>query len=72
MQARIWHEATKARINQVDPQEYAWKPSDEGFIATATEDDIVPELLLLWMQVKQLHNAIVQVQLEWYPLLGSV
>ena len=46
VQARIWHEATKTCINHVDLQEYGWKPSDEGFIAIATEDDIVPELLL--------------------------
>ena len=43
MQARIWHEATKARINHVDPQEYG---SNKGFIAIATEDDIVPKVLL--------------------------
>ena len=46
VQAHIWHEATKALINHIDPQEYGWKPSDEGFIATATEDNIVPELPL--------------------------
>ena len=46
VQAHISHEATKARINHVDPQDYGWKPSDEGFIATATEGDIVPELIL--------------------------
>ena len=43
VQARILLEATKARINHVNPQEYG---SDEGFIAIATEGDIVPELLL--------------------------
>ena len=46
VQERIWHEAMKACINHVDPQEYGWKPSDEGFIAIETEDDIVPQLLL--------------------------
>lgn len=25
----------------------------------------------MWIQLKQLRSAIVQVQLEWYPLLGS-
>ena len=72
VRAPIWHEATSACINHVDSQEHGWKPSDEGFIAVGTEDDIVPELLLLRMQVKQLHNMLVQVQLEWYSLLGSV
>ena len=46
VQAHTWHEATKARINLVDPQEYGWKPSDADFIAISMEDDIVPELLL--------------------------
>ena len=72
MQARIWHEATKAHINHLDLQEHGWKPSYEGFITITTEDDIVPELPLLWMQVKHLRNTIVQVHLEWYLLLGSV
>ena len=45
-QARIRDEAMKARINHVHPQEYGWKPLHEGFITIATEDDIVPELLL--------------------------
>ena len=46
VQERISHDRTKACINHVDPEEYGWKPSDEGFIAIATEDGIVPELLL--------------------------
>ena len=32
--------------HHVDTQEHGWKPSNEGFISIATEDDIVPELLL--------------------------
>ena len=46
VQTSIWHEATKACISHVDPQEYDWKPSDKGFIAITTEDDMIPELLL--------------------------
>ena len=45
VQARVWHETTKAHINHVDPQEYGWKHSDAGFIAIEMEDDI-SELLL--------------------------
>ena len=29
----------KGRINLVDSKEFGWKPSDEGFIAIATEDN---------------------------------
>ena len=57
VQARIWHEATKACINHADPQEYRWKPSDECFIAIATEDDIVPELLLTVCGCKSSNSA---------------
>ena len=32
VQAHIWHEATKVRINHVDLQEYGWKPSDEALL----------------------------------------
>ena len=45
VQERISHDRTKARINHLDPEVYGWKPSDERFIAIATEDGIVPELL---------------------------
>ena len=47
VQTRTWYEATKARINHVNPQEYGWKPLDEGFTAIAVENDIFPELLLI-------------------------
>ena len=57
VQERIWHEAMKARINHVDPQEYGWKPSDEGFIAIETEGDIVPELLLAVCRCKSSNCA---------------
>ena len=73
VQARILHEATKARINHVDPQEYGWKPSDKGFIAIATED-IVPGLLLTVFGYNSSNCAtrLGKMQLEWYLLLGSV
>ena len=57
VQVCIWHEATKASINHVDPQEYGWKPSDEGFIAIAMEDDIVSEILLTVCRCKSSNCA---------------
>ena len=71
VQARI-HEATNARMNHVDPQEYGWKPSDEGFIPITTEDNKVPKLLCVDATQPTTQRDRAKMLLEWYPLLESV
>ena len=71
VQARI-HEARNARMNHVDPQEYGWKPSDEGFIPITTEDNKVPKLLCVDATQPTTQRDRAKMLLEWYPLLESV
>ena len=71
VQTRTWYEATKARINHVNPREYGWKPLDEGFTAIAVEDDRATTDCV-WMPMVQLRNANVSLQLKYHPFLGSV
>ena len=46
IQARVWYNATTALVNLLQPTEYGWMYTDEGFQPVGTKDPVVPDDLL--------------------------